>query len=126
VLGKRKKMSLKEIAHIHMHEHWEVIQVHMKDFLHKAGNEVDETKEATTILKKEMSGLPVTVEEKEKVREQLFDLLKTAGIAVPFALIPGASVILPFLIKFAESKGVRILPSSFEKPIEKNNGNLRN
>src|ERR1035437_5326547 len=112
-------MNLKGITQIDMHEHWEVIQVHFKTFVEKVGTEVDETKEAAIIIKKEASGLPITDEEKEKVREQLFDLLKIAGIAVPFALIPGASLILPFLIKFAESKGVRILPSSFEKPIKK-------
>lgn len=109
-------MNIKEeITHIHMHEHWDKIKIEFKIFLEKASNEVDETKEAGVILKRHVAGEEITEEEREKVREQIIDLLKGVGIAVPFALIPGASVVLPFLIKFAEKNGVKILPSSFEK-----------
>ena len=37
------------------------------------------------------------------------------GIGVPFVLIPGASVLVPFLIKISKKAGVDIIPSSFKK-----------
>lgn len=102
---------------IYVHKHWEIVKVELRIFLEKVSNEVGETKEAAAILRKEAAGLPITIEEKKKVREQVFDVLKTVGIGIPFVLVPGASIILPFLIKFAETHGIRILPSSFEKQI---------
>ena len=57
----------------------------------------------------------LTPSEEKELRVQFYDLLKIMGIGVPFVLIPGASVLVPFLIKISKKAGVDIIPSSFKK-----------
>jgi hypothetical protein len=57
----------------------------------------------------------ITKEEEKELRTQVYDLLKVLGIGVPFALVPGASLLLPFLIKLANKKGIKLLPSAFNE-----------
>lgn len=75
--------------------------------------EVSETKIASQILVKYIKEGEVTKKEEKELREQVYDLLKVLGIGIPFALIPGASLLLPFLIKIAQKKGVDLLPTAF-------------
>lgn len=75
--------------------------------------ETVETKQASRIAIKYISKGVITKQEEIELRQQVYDVLKTLGIAVPFALIPGASLLMPFLIKIAKKKGVNLLPSSF-------------
>ena len=60
----------------------------------------------------------ISKEEEKELRTQVYDLLKVLGIGVPFALIPGASLLLPFLIKIAQKKGIQILPTAFNEDKE--------
>jgi hypothetical protein len=85
----------------------------IKDFLHKSIQEIDETKEAGLIIKKYAQGGKLSKEEKHAVKVQFYDICKTIGIGIPFALIPGASLILPFLVKIADKHGIHLLPTSF-------------
>ncbi len=79
--------------------------------------ETVETKQASIIAFKYVSKGKITKEEEHELRQQVYDILKTLGIAVPFALIPGASVLIPFLVKIAQKKGINLLPSAFnDKP----------
>ena len=64
----------------------------------------------------------VTADEEKELRTQVYDLLKMLGIGVPFALIPGASLLIPFLVKIAQKKGVDILPTAFAKNEDKDKG----
>ena len=75
--------------------------------------ETIETKQASRIAIKYISKGVITKQEEVKLRQQVYEILKTLGIAVPFALIPGASLLMPFLIKIARKKGVNLLPSAF-------------
>lgn len=77
--------------------------------------EATETQEATKILVKFIKEGSVSKEEEKELRTQVYDLLKVLGIGVPFALIPGASLLLPFLIKLAKEKGIQILPTAFNE-----------
>ena len=77
--------------------------------------EVSETKIASQILVKYIKEGEVTDKEEKELREQVYDLLKVLGIGIPFALIPGASLLLPFLIKIAQKKGVALLPTAFNE-----------
>lgn len=77
--------------------------------------ETVETKQASRIAIKYISKGVITKQEEIELRQQVYDILKTLGIAVPFALIPGASLLMPFLIKIAKKKGVNLLPSAFNK-----------
>lgn len=77
--------------------------------------ETVETKQASRIAIKYISNGVITKQEEIELRQQVYDILKTLGIAVPFALIPGASLLMPFLVKIAKKKGVNLLPSAFNK-----------
>ncbi len=77
--------------------------------------ETVETKQASRIAIKYISKGVITKQEEIELRQQVYDILKTLGIAVPFALIPGASLLMPFLVKIAKKKGVNLLPSAFNK-----------
>lgn len=74
-----------------------------------------ETKQATLIAVKYISKGSITKEEETELREQVFDILKALGIGIPFALIPGASILIPVLIKIAQKKGINLLPSAFSE-----------
>ncbi len=72
-------------------------------------NEIRETKELYSLLIK-AAKTDLSQEEKNKVRDQLLDILKTIPALAIFAL-PGGGVLLPVLIKILPFK---VLPSSFE------------
>ncbi|MCT4579822.1 MAG: LETM1 domain-containing protein [Flavobacteriales bacterium] len=90
----------------------------MRLFLHNMGTEAKETKEASKILVKFLREGKVEQEEEEELKQQVYDLLKMVGIGVPFFLIPGSSLLIPFLMKIAEKRGVNLFPSAFSKDEE--------
>ena len=93
---------------------WKEVRESTKDFLHKASLEVHETKEAGLVLKKYAKGNSLSKEEKKLVKLQIFDILKGVGIAIPLALVPGAGILLPILIRTARKHKIDLLPSSFK------------
>ncbi len=99
----------------------------IKIFVGKLSNEAKETKEAAQIVAKYAKGEEITEEENKALREQFYDVLKVAGIGIPFALIPGASILLPLLVTFAKKKNINILPSSFQEEVkeEQNENNIK-
>lgn len=103
---KPKKRSFKNM--------WKDFKEYMTDFLKKAQQEIGETKEAGIILKKYASGHKLTKNEKKLIKLQTYDILKSVGIGVPFALIPGSAILLPIIIRFAKKRGIHVLPSAFE------------
>ncbi len=84
-------------------------------FFKNLNNEAKETKDAGKLMIKYMKKGKLTPSEEKELRVQFYDLLKIMGIGVPFVLIPGASVLVPFLIKISKKAGVDIIPSSFKK-----------
>lgn len=90
------------------------LKKHAKIFAKRISNEAKETKEAAKIVAKYTRGEKITDEEGEIVKKQFYDVLKVAGIGIPFALIPGASILLPIIVSATKKKGINILPSSFE------------
>ena len=71
--------------------------------------EIGETKELSELLLKATTK-PLTVEEKQKVQDQLIDVAKSIPALAIFAL-PGGGILLPVLIKVLP---FNILPSSFQ------------
>lgn len=71
--------------------------------------EIKETQELYGLLMK-TTHTALTPEEKQKVRSQLMDIIKTIPALAVFAL-PGGSLVLPILIKLLP---FNLLPSSFE------------
>lgn len=87
----------------------------VKIFAKNLANEARETKEAAQIVAKYAKGEKITDAENVALREQFYDVLKVAGIGIPFALVPGASILLPLVIAFAKKKNINIMPSSFQE-----------
>jgi hypothetical protein len=84
-------------------------QVMLRKNLDRIVNEVRETRELYDLLVKSRN-VALTAEEKQKVRAQLYDILKTIPTLAIFAL-PGGSVALPILIRLLP---FNLLPTSFE------------
>lgn len=80
--------------------------------------EAIETKEATLIVQKYIKHGKISDEEEKMLKEQMMDSLKLLGVVVPFILIPGASILMPIIIKVANKHNVQILPSAFNKKEE--------
>ena len=72
--------------------------------------EIEETKELSELLVKATT-TTLTMEEKQKVQDQLMDIAKTIPALAIFAL-PGGGILLPILIKVLP---FNILPSSFQE-----------
>ncbi len=86
----------------------------MKVFAKDLGNEAKETRQASKILIKFLADGQVTKEEEKELKTQVYDLFKMVGIGIPFFMIPGSTLLLPFLIKISSKYGVNILPTSFD------------
>jgi len=87
----------------------------LKDFFLGIKNEAKETKEASQLIRKHLNGNKLTKEEIKIVREQFYDILRGAGIGIPFMLIPMGSLLIPLMLKLSAKLGVELLPSSFRK-----------
>lgn len=85
----------------------------LNDFLVGVKNEATDTKEASRIIVKYVAHQKITKEEEKQLKNQVFDVFKILGIGIPFMLIPGASILIPFILKAAEKKGIDIFPSGF-------------
>lgn len=89
----------------------------MCKFFENTKQEGRETKEAFQYMQKYMRGEKLTAEENDAFKTQTGDVLKGLGIIVPFALIPGASISIPVLIKLCDKFGIdytSVLPSAFK------------
>lgn len=73
--------------------------------------EEENTKVTGLIIKKYLKNGSITHEEEKALKLQLQDTLKIMGIIVPFVLIPGASVVMPILIKVAGKHNINLMPS---------------
>lgn len=101
--------------------HKEKTKKAIQSFVYSMKVEANETHIASKIFVKYIKEGKVTPKEEEELRTQVYDLLKMLGIGIPFALIPGASLLIPFLVKIAQKKGVEILPTAFNEKEEKKN-----
>ena len=88
------------------------------DFIVGVKNEAVDTKEASRIIIKYLSQQEITKKEEKHLKNQVFDLFKIVGIGIPFMLIPGATILIPFILKAAEKKGVDLFPSNFKSKKE--------
>ena len=90
------------------------IELESKLFLENVKEQAENTKEAGEVIRKYMSGQDLSKEDEEILKTQLVDWLKIVGVVVPFVLIPGASILMPFLIKIAEKHKIEIMPTAFQ------------
>lgn len=90
------------IQHIEDSAHHLLISVHKEE---------DNTKTTAIIIRKYMTTGHISHDEEKALKLQLADTLKICGIVVPFVLIPGASIIMPILIKVAGKHNINLMPS---------------
>jgi hypothetical protein len=96
--------------------YYESLKEKTKDFLEKMSQEKDETKEAFKILIDSINdGKSLTDEEKEKIGEQMKDVLKTIGL-VGATVLPGGFIY--FIVVKVFKLSDYALPSSFNKKEE--------
>jgi hypothetical protein len=84
-------------------------------FLKNLSNEAKETKKASLLIVKFLKNGSLTKDEEKELKLQFYDLLKIMGVGVPFFMIPGSTILIPFIMKLAEKAGIDIIPSSFKK-----------
>jgi len=90
------------------------IEENIHIFLLNIKQQGENTREAGEVLEKYFKEGKITKEEEKILQTQLWDSLKIVGVVVPFVLIPGASILMPLLIKVAEKHNIDILPTSFK------------
>ncbi|CAA0140807.1 LETM1 domain-containing protein [Tenacibaculum maritimum] len=78
----------------------------------RLAKELDESKELVVLLKKSME-TNLSIEEKEKVKEQLLDICKAIPAFTIF-MLPGGALLLPLLVKVIPT----ILPSAFREDMD--------
>ena len=89
-------------------------------FLIGIKNEASDSKETSRIIIKYISNQKISKTEEKHLKTQVYDVFKILGIGVPFMLIPGATLLIPFLLKAAEKKGIDLIPSNFKTATNKN------
>ncbi|WP_316633905.1 hypothetical protein [uncultured Flavobacterium sp.] len=91
------------------------IEKNIHHFLFDLKKEVEGEKEAVLIIQKYIKEGEISDEEENILKTQLFDSFKIIGIGIPFLLIPGASILMPILIKVASKYNIELMPSAFNK-----------
>lgn len=91
-----------------------IIEENAHHFIQGLKTEYDDDKEAFTIIKNYVENGEMTESDEHILKTQLMDSLKIAGIGIPFVLIPGASVLMPILIKIAVKHNIELLPAAFD------------
>ena len=90
----------------------------LNHFLIGIKNEAVDTKETSLIIYKFISQQKITKKDEKHLKTQVYDIFKILGIGVPFMIIPGATLLIPFIIKVAEKKGIDLVPSNFKGKIK--------
>ncbi|MES2006159.1 MAG: hypothetical protein V4450_16700 [Bacteroidota bacterium] len=93
-----------------------IIEEHVHHFLLGMKAEYKGDKESITIIRKYIREGKISEEEDKLLKVQLMDSLKIVGIGIPFVLIPGASILMPILIKVASKHNISLIPSAFSDP----------
>lgn len=70
-----------------MKRYWVKARIHVIEFVKSASEEAKETSEAAKILRKYAQTKSISPEEKEQLRLQIYDILKSVGIHTPFNVI---------------------------------------
>lgn len=86
-----------------------------KVFFNNLRKEASETKQASYLVVKYLKEGKLSKKEEKELKLQFYDVLKIMGVGIPFFMIPGSTVLVPFLVKLSRKLGLDIIPSSFKK-----------
>ena len=73
-------------------------------------------KEALLIIRQYIGTGSISAEQDHILKMQLADTIKLVGIGIPFVMIPGASIIMPILIRVAAKHNIELMPAAFTEP----------
>lgn len=90
------------------------IEENLVIFLDNIKKQAANTKEARLVIEKYFKEGKLNDDEEKILQTQLWDSIKIVGVIIPFVLIPGASILMPLLIKIAEKHNIEILPTAFK------------
>lgn len=86
-----------------------------KTFFINLRKEASETKQASYLVVKYLKEGKLSKKEEKELKLQFYDVLKIMGVGIPFFMIPGSTVLVPFLVKLSRKLGLDIIPTSFKK-----------
>lgn len=86
-----------------------------KAFFNNLRKEASETKQASYLVVKYLKEGKLSKKEEKELKLQFYDVLKIMGVGIPFFMIPGSTVLVPFLVKLSRKFGLDIIPTSFKK-----------
>jgi hypothetical protein len=118
-----EKNGKPEFVHIIKRNRYKATKA-LNGFLIGLKNEASGSKETSRIIVKFISNNKISKEEEKHLKNQVYDIFKILGIGVPFMLIPGSTLLIPFIVKVAEKKGIDLIPSNFKKNKELNNSKM--
>ena len=84
-------------------------------FFNSLRKEAIETKQASYLVVKFLKEGKLSKKEEKELKLQFYDVLKIMGVGIPFFMIPGSTVLVPFLIKLSRKLGLDIIPTFFKK-----------
>ncbi|MCH5684468.1 hypothetical protein LWM68_09435 [Niabella sp. W65] len=90
-----------------------IIEEQAYHFLKGLVIEFDGDREALFVIRQFLSTGSIDASQEHLLKTQLADTLKIAGIGIPFILIPGASVLMPILLRVASKYRINLLPVAF-------------
>ena len=90
------------------------MEEHVHHFLKDVNVEYREDQRALEVIRKYIRKGVITSDDEHLLKMQFSDSLKIIGIGVPFVLIPGASILMPIILKVAEKHHINILPAAFD------------
>jgi len=86
-----------------------------KAFFNNLRKEASETKQASYLVVKYLKEGKLSKKEEKELKLQFYDVLKIMGVGIPFFMIPGSTVLVPFLVKLSRKFRLDIIPTSFKK-----------
>jgi len=90
------------------------IEANIHHFLAAITKEYDGDKQAVVIIQTYVKTGKISDTDDVVLRTQVMDSLKIVGIGIPFALIPGASILMPIILKVAAKHNINLIPTAFE------------
>lgn len=97
-----------------IHRNHKMVSDSLDVFFNGIKSGAKDTKKTRLIIQTYISKGEIDKEDEKFLKFYIYDMLKVAGIGIPFVLLPGASIIIPFLIKAAEKRNIDIIPSNFK------------
>lgn len=113
-MAKKKKPNTYILFRAFIHKNRSKVSLALDLFFKGLKEGAKDTKKTTRIIQKFATKEGIDKEDEQFLKTYVGDLLKLVGIGIPFVLIPGATLIIPFIIRAAEKRNIDLIPSNFK------------